>query len=55
MIRIDFLDCILGHIKEYDKNLSFKFHFSLISLAASKKKVSGSCTHNFDAKDLPNS
>ena len=32
-----------------------KFHFSLISLAASKKKVSGSCTHNFDARDLPNS
>ena len=32
-----------------------KFHFSLISLAASKKKVSGSCTHNFDATDLPNS
>ena len=32
-----------------------KFRFSLISLAASKKKVSGSCTHNFDARDLPNS
>ena len=32
-----------------------KFRFSLISLAASKKKVSGSCTHNFDATDLPNS
>ena len=32
-----------------------KFHFSLISLAAYKNKVSGSCTHNFDATDLPNS
>ena len=32
-----------------------KFHFSLISLAVYKNKVSGSCTHNFDAIDLPNS
>ena len=32
-----------------------KFRFSLISLAASKKKVLGSCTHNFDATDLPDS
>ena len=36
-------------------DLGKKFRFSLISLAASKKKVSGSCTHNFDATDLPNS
>ena len=32
-----------------------KFHFSLISVSSNKKKVSGSCTHNFDATDLPNS
>ena len=32
-----------------------KIHFSLISVSPSKKKVSGSCTHNFDATDLPNS
>merc|ERR1712115_431938 len=29
--------------------------FSLISVSSNKKKVSGSCTHNFDATDLPNS
>ena len=32
-----------------------KFCFSPISFAACKKKVWGSCTHNFDATDLPNS
>ena len=32
-----------------------KFRFSLISLSVPPKKVSGSCTHNFDATDLPNS
>ena len=42
---------IFGYGAIYKK----KFRFSLISLAASKKKVSGSCTHNFDARDLPNS
>ena len=32
-----------------------KFCFSPISVSACKKKVLGSCTHNFDATDLPNS
>ena len=30
------------------------FRFSLISLSVPQKKVLGSCTHNFDATDLPN-
>ena len=32
-----------------------KFRFSRISLSVPPKKVSASCTHNFDATDLPNS
>ena len=41
---------IFGYGAIYEKVL-----FSRISLSVPQKKVSGSCTHNFDATDLPNS
>ena len=38
-----------------ESNFKKMFRFSLNSLSVPPKKVSGPCTHNFDATNLPNS
>ena len=58
-VRKDFLGVCPKKFSHFwvrsDLRKSSVFCFSLIYLSIPPKKVFGSCTHNFDATDLPNS